>query len=176
MVNFRRIHAICAIGFLSLLLGCDSREPSKTASGAQKASPNVFSSSFPVQELNPTRQAGGACNIDRINDKPRSPGSISVSGSLAVHGWAAIDPKNAVMPDAVVVVLKGSDGGEKFALAAQDPRDDVAKFYGQAKLRDAGFVLKADISTFKGAYEIGVIQIFERKPYACNVRQQLDAS
>ena len=37
-------------------------------------------------------------------------------------------------------------------------------------------LLKADISTFKGAYEIGVMQTFERKTYACNVQQQLDAS
>ena len=175
MSNSRRIQAICAIGVLSVLLGCDSKEPPKAVSGTSKAAPNVLMSSFPIQEVNQTRQAGGACNIDRINDKPRSPGSISVSGSLAVYGWAAIDPKNGVVPEAVVVVLKGPDGGEKFALAVRDPREDVAKSFGQPKLRDAGFVLKTDISTFKGAYEIGVIQIFEGKTYACSVLQKLNA-
>ena len=123
-----------------------------------------------------TRRAGGTCAIDIVNDKPRSQNPISVSGYLAVYGWAAIDPKNGVLPDAVVVVLKGPDGSEKFALAVRNPREDVAKFYGQAKLRDAGFVLKADITTLKGAYEIGVMQTFEGKTYACNVRQQLNVS
>ena len=176
MADSRRIRAICAIGALSVLLGCDSKEPPKAVADTAKPIPHVLMSSFPVREVNPTRQAGGACNIDSINGKPRSPASVPVSGALTVHGWAAIDPKNGVVPDAVVVVLKGSDGGERFALAVRDPREDVAKFFGQAKLRDAGFILKADLSTLKGAYEIGVIQIFEGKTYACNVRQQLDAS
>lgn len=125
MANSRRIRAICAIGALSVLLGCDSKVPPKAVSGAAKATPHVLMSSFPVQELNQTRQAGGACNIDKVNDKQRSPGSISVSGTLTVYGWAAIDPKNGVVPDAVVVVLKGPDGGERFALAVRDPREDV---------------------------------------------------
>ncbi len=174
MADSRRIRAIFAIGALSVLLGCDSKEPPKAVSSTAKAIPHVLMSSFPVQEVNQTRQAGSACNIDKINDKLRSPGSISVSGSLAVYGWAAIDPKTGVLPDAVVVVLKGPDGGERFALAVRDPREDVARFFGQAKLRDAGFVLKADISTVKGAYEIGVMQTFEGKTYVCNVRQQVD--
>ena len=176
MADSRRIRAACAIGALSVLLGCDSKEPPKAVADTAKPIPHVLTSSFPVREVNQTRQAGGACNIDRINDKPRSPGPVSVSGSLAVYGWAAIDPKTGVVPDAVVVVLKGSDGSEKFALAVRDPREDVAKFFGQAKLRDAGFFLKADISTLKGAYEIGVMQTFEGKTYVCNVRQQLNVS
>ena len=176
MADSRRIRAACAIGALSVLLGCDSKEPPKAVSGTAKPRPHVLMSSFPVREVNPTRQAGGACNIDSINGKPRSPGSIPVSGSLAVYGWAAIDPKNGVVPDAAVVVLKGSDGGERFALAVRDPREDVAKYFGQEKMRGAGFVLKADISTLKGAYEIGVMQTFEGKTYVCNVRQQLNVS
>jgi hypothetical protein len=95
-------------------------------------------------------------NIDVVNDTSPISENLSVSGFLSVSGWLAVSVDQAILPEAVYVVLSDDHGHHKFLRTRLNPRPDVGAYFKKPELGRAGYITLADISTLEGQYRLGL--------------------
>lgn len=95
-------------------------------------------------------------NIDVVNDTFPIPENLSVSGFLSVNGWLAVSVDQAILPDAVYVVLSDDQGNRQFLRTRPNPRPDVGAYFKNPELGRAGYISMADISALNGQYSLGL--------------------
>ncbi len=95
-------------------------------------------------------------SIDVINDAFPAPATFSAAGLLKVGGWLAASVEDAVLPEAVYVVLTDDKGSRKYFRAHVNNRRDVGAFFKKPELNKSGYNVAADISMLEGKYILGL--------------------
>jgi hypothetical protein len=98
-----------------------------------------------------------ACDgsIDKINHSPTAAG-LSASGVLEVDGWLAPSVARGKLADAVYVVLTDVQGHRHYLKTHLSPRPDVAAYFKNPAIGNAGYSAVADISDLNGDYGLGL--------------------
>jgi hypothetical protein len=109
-----------------------------------------------------------AGSFDVVNGASPAPRSFTASTLLDLKGWLAASLQKDRAPDAVYVVLTDADGRHRYAEAELVPRPDVATYFHEPALTQAGFALTADIATLKGSYTVSAGMKREGRVVTCS--------
>jgi hypothetical protein len=113
-----------------------------------------FDDELSASDVIPAEKCEG--NIDVVNDTFPIPENFSVSGLLSVNGWLVVSVEEAILPEAVYVVLTDDQGNHKYIRTRQNPRPDVGAYFNKPELARSGYITMADISAFEGQYSLGL--------------------
>jgi|APSaa5957512622_1039677.scaffolds.fasta_scaffold11420_1 hypothetical protein len=112
---------------------------------------NKSSSSFLAS---PSVQCEGT--IDQINGVSLRNTPITLSNTLAVTGWTAINPSEGILSDNVFITLTDEQGEQLYIKTQHSPRSDLEDLFDQPEMLDSGFKVYIDISRLRGAYILGL--------------------
>ena len=144
-----------------LLSGCDSGAPQNSESSA--ASTTKLSSSFPPAYDSLPKKSGGACGFDQ----PKIDGN-----NQFISGWGTISANDGTLAEALVIGISGN-GGEKFAPASKQKREDVAKYFNNPALIDSGFSIYINKNDIKSGSKVILYQVFQGSVYSGEVTATL---
>ena len=159
----------------SALFGCDSGtdksvnsnpntvQAKKTASVevVEVSTPvSTLSTSFPKSYASLPREKGGACALDPTKFE---------GDKKFISGWSAISANEGVLAEVVVIGFHRGNQ-EMFNVTSKQKREDVAKYFGNPLLADAGFQFYVDANQINGVDSVTVYQIFQGKVYYCSVK------
>lgn len=95
-------------------------------------------------------------SIDVVNGVRGYPSRITASNFLDIRGWLAAAASTGTVPDSVYVVFTDVHGNRRFLKTRSSPRPDVAAYFKQPALSEAGYITHADISSLNGDYTVGL--------------------
>lgn len=147
---------------VAVLSGCDSGAPPKAATAAISNATKI-STAFPAAYASLPKKTGGVCGFDQ----PKSDGD-----NQFISGWAAISAKDGALAEAIVVGISAS-GGEKFAVASKQKREDVVKYFNNPALIDSGFSLYVGKADIPPGSKMTLYQVFQGSVYTCEVTAAL---
>ena len=146
------------------LCGSDKEdEPIKT----QTESLPVFSAVLPSALTGKSMDTGGKVNIDGLNkNKMDTIVNVKNEDGFDINGWA-FDDKTNTPPETIFIELAPVKDGDNYYVAAKrSKREDLAVTFDNPALKNAAFMLKADIKMVpSGEYEINIIQIANGNPF-----------
>lgn len=121
-----------------------------------------------------TSMPSGECSIDMVNTRLATADVTTVSGVLAVSGWAIAARNQELAPDDIFISLIGEDHSIYYGHAVKYPRNDVNNTFNLPNMGDVGFHVLADISKLKGLYRLGIAQVSRGKLIDCPIRLPLN--
>lgn len=161
-----KIRVVIALACLAITLfcGCGKKEePAKTQTETLPA----FSAVLPSAIAEKIMVTGGKAYIDGLNkSKMDTIVNIKNEDGFNINGWA-FDDKTNTPPETIFIELAPVKDGDNYYVAAKrSKREDLAVTFDNPALKNAAFMLKADIKMVpSGEYEINIIQIANGNPF-----------
>lgn len=113
-----------------------------------------FNEKLSVVKVSKARKCDGS--IDVVNNTSPLAEKLVVSGLLKVNGWLAVSTEEALLPEAVYVVLTDQKGKHIYLDTHVTPRPDVGANFKKPELNNSGYATLADISGLEGEYTLGL--------------------
>ena len=95
-------------------------------------------------------------SIDVLDGASPMPASVATTHFLHVRGWLARSAAAGELPETTYVTLTDAAGSRWLIAARGTPRPDVAAYFRQPRLVDAGYAVAADVSALDGEYSLGL--------------------
>ncbi|MEE9648752.1 hypothetical protein [Enterobacter soli] len=135
--------------------GLDIKEPNR----------QIFSGKLPTDY--PLTTGPCSASIDSVGSQQmKIDGQIQTT--LKSIGWAAHSVVHDMPADQVWLTLTNASGQRYYAPVDKMERPDVAEHYKKINLVHSGYKIVADISRFKGHYQVGLLIASEGKMQQCS--------
>ena len=115
-----------------------------------------FSRPAPVQHARVVEADRCDGSIDVLDGASPMPASVATTHFLHVRGWLARSAAAGELPETTYVTLTDAAGSRWLIAARGTPRPDVAAYFRQPRLVDAGYAVAADVSALDGEYSLGL--------------------
>lgn len=167
---------------IALSFGCEKKVEAPSApqpqapAQAQPQAASGFSASLPPALAGKTITPGGKANLDALNQNSADETIVVKSeDGFNINGWA-FDEKTKSAPEMVFIELAPVKGADKYyAQAARSDRGDLAKSFKVPAYANAGYNLKADISSVPaGEYNINIVQVVEGNPLLASTNKKIN--
>lgn len=106
-------------------------------------------------------------SIDTINSTEPGKKVTELSHILTVNGWMVFSTDTGILFDKKMLTLTDESGHTRFFIAQKTPRQDVADFFKNRVLSDAGFSSLVNIAEMKGNYHLSLAGSHDNKFYSC---------
>lgn len=119
----------------------------------------------------PVQEAGAAelCAIELVDGRHPPAGPITVGGTAEVSGWSVISVARGQAPERVVIRLADRVGRAWETVAETRPRLDVAGYFVNPALSQAGFAARFDLSTLAGGpYRATILAERDKAAWRCS--------